>query len=73
MTDLFCYDDGQSGKCVIDGYHWEAEFFIKQELIKKAEGWPGENSWRLKEINHIIGLLENIIFKDLGGGLMPGS
>ena len=74
MVDLFCYDDKDGhGQPMIDGYHWEIDFFINGILQKHVEGWPGENAWRQKEIGRIIHFAERYIPKDLGGKYMPES
>lgn len=71
MVDLFCYDDEDGhGQAMIDGYHWEIDFFIKGTLQKHVEGWPGENSWRHTEIERIVHFAERYIPKDLGGKYM---
>lgn len=70
MTEFFCYDEDDHGQPVIDGYHWEIEFYRKGELIKRIEGWSGESGWRHRQIKKVIELLERSIHKECGAQYM---
>ena len=70
MEELFCYDADDHGEAIIDGYHWEILFFIKDELIDRIEGWPHEDKWRYRRFKNIVEFTERYINKDLGSGYM---
>ena len=66
MGQLFCYDEDNHGKPMIDAYHWEIEFYTKKGLSHKTEGWPGENAWRRHEFAMILKFAERYISQSLG-------
>ena len=70
MAELFCYDEDDHGQPVIDGCHWEIEFYRKGERIKRIEGWLGESEWRHQQIKKVIALLERSIHKECGAQYM---
>ena len=66
MEQLFCCDEDNHGSPMIDGYHWEIEFYTKKGLSQKIEGWPGENEWRRQEFRMILKFAEQYIHQCLG-------
>ena len=66
LTELFCYDTNVKGSAVIDGYHWEINFFKKIKHIKTVEGWPDEDAWRYDEIKRVLKFVERYVPYDLG-------
>ena len=65
-TEFFCYDSENHGEPMIDGYHWEINYYKGDVLICKVEGRPGEDIWRYKKIKETIQLAERYVKKDLG-------
>ena len=63
---FFCYDEGPNGSPMVDGYHWEIEFYNAKGLVRKAEGWPGEPKWRHKAVRDMCKFIERWTGKDLG-------
>ena len=66
MSELFCYDADNHGSAIIDGYSWNIQFYIKDNLIKTISGHEGEDTWRFEEIKRILEFVERYINKDLG-------
>lgn len=71
MSSLFCYDTDNHGTPVIDGYHWEIEFYNAKGLEKVVEGWPGEDPWRQSEIIDALKFIERFIPQSLGTNCYP--
>ena len=70
---FFCYDKSPNGKPIVDGYHWEIEFYNAKGLADKIEGWPGEPEWRRKSICDMFKFIERETGKDLGSRFMEDS
>ena len=70
LSQLFCYDVGEHGRAVIDGYHWKIKFFRKEELIYQTEGMSGEPDWRYWNVKQNIEFIERCIQKDMGSSYM---
>lgn len=66
LTELFCYDTNGKGVAVIDGYHWEVNFYKKIKHLKTIEGWPNEDSWRYDKIKSVLKFIERYVPYDLG-------
>lgn len=67
---FFCYDKSPNGKPIVDGYHWEIEFYNAKGLADKIEGWPGEPKWRYEAFRKLLAFVERETGKDLGSGYM---
>ena len=70
---FFCYGEGPSGQPIVDGYHWEIEFYNAKGLVHKIEGWPGEPEWRYEAFRNLVTFVERQTGKDLGSGHMMKS
>ena len=70
MSELYCYDEDEHGHSMIDGYHWEIEFYSKKGLMKKIEGRPGESDWRKNEAKGIIKFIERMTQREMGSEYM---
>lgn len=70
LKQLFCYDVGERGNAVIDGYHWEIKFFRKSDLIYQTEGMNKEPDWRYWNVKQVMEFIERCIQKDMGSSYM---
>ena len=70
MTGFFCYDSGNCGEAVIDGYHWKLIFRKNDKVIDMIEGWPNEDAWRYNEFKECIEFIERFIPFSMGSQYM---
>ncbi|MBQ0058811.1 MAG: hypothetical protein KBS83_02450 [Lachnospiraceae bacterium] len=66
LSELFCYDSGNHGQAILDGYHWKIIFYKADKIINVIEGWPGEDPQRYREFRRIIEFLERYVPRNLG-------